>query len=538
MLKQIRRFLQKVLSWLPEESEKLTISNKDNLTQPLKSVELDLNINQDNDAQVIAKEISKTANLGMNNIDPPEQSSLSDAFYLSDEQMSAFHEMNNSNHNLFITGKAGTGKSVLLKYFRDHTSKNVVVLAPTGIAAMNVEGQTIHAFFELSSSVQIEDDFKNKYYKEQKEKLINRLDAIIIDEISMVRADTMDAIDLCLQIGRKQRGVPFGGCQIIAFGDLFQLPPVEPLSEDAKRYYRETYNTLFFFGAPAVKQAPFRIIELTQVFRQKDPVFVDLLNQIRVGEGILKAIERLNELCADSALKQDGVVVSPWKKQVKYINESNLNQLPGQEQQYHANAYGSFIKDGEIDASKMPADNVLRLKPGAKVMMLSNDKNKNWVNGTLAIVKEASQDNLTVIIKNKEYTVEKHIWEEYSYQYDSETGKIKKMISGAFEQYPVRLGYAITIHKSQGQTYDQVTVDYGNGTAFACGQTYVALSRCRSLDGLWLKTPLKFSDVKVNDEVVKWMKYHQRNTESSTESHRLETMHWSDEAYLIETGGR
>lgn len=532
MLQIIRKILQKLLAMLPEEAVQTEPLERDEVLQSDECIHDKSEIQSKSTPSAAGPNVETDRNLNNAELVQPEE-----GFILSDEQMSAFREMNHSNKNLFITGKAGTGKSVLLKYFREHTDKRIAVLAPTGIAAINVEGQTIHSFFELSPSIQTAEDFENKYYKDSNEKLMQCLDVIVIDEISMVRADVMDAIDLSLQIGRRKRGVPFGGCQIIAFGDLYQLPPVEPLDEDAKRYFQETYKTLFFFGAPAVRQNPFHIIELTQVFRQRDPVFIDVLNRIRTGEQTFSAVDQLNALCFGKSHQHDGIIVSPWKRQVKYINDTNLANLPGPVYQYQANAYGSFLKNGEIDAAKAPADCMLQLKPGAKVMMLNNDRNKHWVNGTFATVKQADQDKIVVEISGQDYNVETHIWEEYAYHYDATSGKIKKMMSGAFEQYPIRLGYAITIHKSQGQTYDKVAIDYGKGEAFACGQTYVALSRCRSLEGLWLKTPLKYGDIKVSDEVRQWMAYYLQNSKADNQQNANVSIynHWSDEAWAIET---
>lgn len=544
MLKLIRRILQKLLNALPEETESATVANDAIATQKAsyaqEEIKVELRENSASANRCLSEAPVKPITVQSPIAAPQEDdkraaSQKSEDVILSDEQMSAFREMNNSNQNLFITGKAGTGKSVLLRYFQEHTSKQIVVLAPTGIAAINVGGQTIHSFFELSPSIQTEEDFKDKHYKDSKEKIIQRLDAVVIDEISMVRADLMDAIDICLQIGKRKRGIPFGGCQIIAFGDLYQLPPVEPNAEDARRYYEETYRTLFFFGAPAVRRNPFKIIELTEVFRQKDPIFIDLLNQIRTGCGVSSSVEKLNGLCCGEQHKHDGIIVVPWKKTVQEINNRNLAKLPGDEFVFSANARGSFLKCGKIDEAKAPADPILTLKIGAKVMMLNNDRGKNWVNGTFATIEKVEQSEIVVSIKGEHHPVSPHVWEEYAYRYEPATGKIEKMVSGTYEQYPIRVAYAITIHKSQGQTYDQVTIDYGNGSAFACGQTYVALSRCRSLDGLWLKSPLKAVDIKVNDEAKQWIEVHKSEPITNKSSFADGIMHWSDEVYLHET---
>lgn len=428
---------------------------------------------------------------------------------LSEEQLLICQQLDALQDNFFVTGKAGTGKSLVLKYFRQTTRKNIVVLAPTGIAAINVKGQTIHSFFEIDPGIQFSEYSMKKNYKPEKERLIQELDAVVIDEISMVRADVMDSIDLCLQAARKKQGVPFGGCQIIVFGDLYQLPPVDGNNEEAKRYILDTYGTKYFFGAPGIRQKPCKILELTHVYRQSESSLIDLLNNIRVGKQTLSTIAQLNELCYNSGRAHNGVVITPWKARVKHINQISLSSLPGDICRYHANAFGSFVNNGKVDEQKVPTEYILQLKPGAKVMLLNNDRNKNWVNGTLAEVKEASENKLIVCINGQNYPVEKHIWEDYTYHYDPSTGKIDKKVSGIFEQYPVRLAYAITIHKAQGQTYDKVAIDYGNGTSFACGQTYVALSRCRSLDGLWFKSPLKYSDIKIDDEITRWLNFYQ-----------------------------
>ena len=440
---------------------------------------------------------------------PPQPTflpSTAEGFALSSEQARAFDILEAENRNIFITGEAGTGKSVLLRHFASHTHKRIALLAPTGLAALNIGGETLHRFFGLPATTQINLNPAEIRINEEKRRIIKALDALVIDEISMVRSDVMDAIDKYLRVGRGKLDQPFGGCQIIIFGDLYQLPPVPEKDTDANNYIYDTYGTLFFFGAPAVHEAPFRVISLRQIHRQQDDTFIRILNNIRINNTSFSELETLNQRCLNADALDAGIILTPHTKTARRINAQNLKSIVGKEYVYRAAVSGDFIgADGRISPGDAPAEVELRLKTGARVMLIRNDSSGHWVNGTFAEVGTISNDCIHVIINGIQYPVPTCTCEKYKYTYNVETKNIDRVICGRFTQYPVRLAYAITIHKSQGQSYDHVTIDYSNNErAFASGQTYVALSRCRSLAGLRLKVPLLARDIQTNNEVVDW----------------------------------
>lgn len=431
-----------------------------------------------------------------------------DNITLGTEQKRVYDLMNGTHENLFITGKAGTGKSVLLQYFVRHTSKQVAVVAPTGVAALNVGGQTIHSFFSMGFDIQDPDDFSqvsDMGYK--KREILNGLQVLVIDEVSMVSADIMDMIDAKLKYARNNQE-PFGGCQIIAFGDLYQLPPVVP-SGQATRYMEDRYTTTYFFGADEIRNHPFKIIELQHVFRQKDPVFIDILNQIRLGKTSKAVLEDINSCCVLPPEDEKYITLTGDNATANRINREKLDALPSKEFIYTGRV------TGDIKQSSMPTDLNLHLKVGAHVMMIKNDRTDNtsndkrkkarWVNGTLGVISQLTDNGIKVEINGVSHWVDKEVWEKYQYSYDASTKSLNKDVVATFSQYPIKLAYAITIHKSQGQTYDAVKVDLTKG-AFAAGQTYVALSRCRSMSSLYLTSALKQEDIKVSQEVVNYMK--------------------------------
>lgn len=439
--------------------------------------------------------------------DPVEEDDVSDlmtdgGFYLSNEQADAYYRLNDciDNDNYFITGKAGTGKSAVLNYFRNHTDKRIAVVAPTGIAAINVKGQTIHSFFGLKATVQ---DVENtvEVYRMRAEKMatLKNVDAIVIDEISMVRADVMDMIDAKLRYARRNNK-PFGGCQIIAFGDLYQLPPVVTDDEHVVNFLNDRYDTEFFFSAPAVKNYPFKRIELQKVHRQSNPTFINTLNNIRLGVDIENSIDVINSRCVPIDTDKNFITITPTRSAAEMINNTRLNILEGREYTY----YGDII--GEFKVEEAPTDLVLMLKEGAQVMMIKNDQSKRWVNGTLGVISKLTEEDIRVKIDGREYYVDKEDWEKIEYYYDTDTKELKQKVIGTFKQYPLKLSYAITIHKSQGQTFNEVCIDYSCGGAFAAGQTYVAISRCKSLEGLYLTTPISIADIKVDDKILNYMK--------------------------------
>ncbi len=424
---------------------------------------------------------------------------LNNNLELSNEQLSIFQALEESSDNFFITGKAGTGKSVLLRYFVEHTAKKVAITAPTGIAAVNVRGQTLHSFFGLDSAVQDVRDHDVIYsgLTENRKKALASFDTLVIDEISMVRVDIIDVIDRKMRVARE-KDIPFGGCQIIAFGDLFQLPPVVKEEEVAK-FLTKRYGTVFFFGAPACKEDNFLFFELTKVFRQNDSTFVNILNHIRTGESNWEDIQALNsrKVCPPS-LKRI-ITLTSRNDAAQQINDTKLNELQTKEVQYTGEI------DGVFEPDDMPTSLVLTLKEGAQVMMLKNDPGRQWFNGTLGKIASLSDSVIKVEIDGHIYPIDKDVWIKYKYEYDPEEQTISKQQVGVFRQYPIRLAYAITIHKSQGQTFDAAIIDYSEGSAFAPGQTYVALSRCRSLDSLYLTSLLSPDDIKVNQEIIDYL---------------------------------
>ncbi len=433
-----------------------------------------------------------------------------DNIIIDEEQEKAFEQLEYNDHNFFVTGKAGTGKSVLLQYFVRHTAKQAVIVAPTGIAAINVGGQTIHSFFGLAPEIQ---DTRDRSQVEdlsiKKKRMLQNLRVLVIDEISMVRADVMDMIDAKLQYARNS-DLPFGGCQLIVFGDLYQLPPVVTAGKEMA-FLEHQYETVFFFGAKAVANHPFRIIELQTIHRQKviekddtNAAFINILNSIRLGQCNEKLINYINQQCLVEPKDNRYITITGDNNTANAINLNKLSSLPGKEYEYVADFDKRIIKQ-----ASMPADPILKLKVGALVMMIKNDhmdrqQKPRWVNGTLAIVNTLTDNSIVVDIDGVSHNVEKETWEKCEYDYDSSTRKLEKKVVATFTQYPIKLAYAVTIHKSQGQTFDAVKVDLARG-AFAAGQTYVALSRCRSIESLYLASPLKLKDIWVNPDVVKYM---------------------------------
>ena len=415
---------------------------------------------------------------------------------LDTEQIAAFKRIETTNHNFFITGKAGTGKSVLLQYFMANSSKKVAVVAPTGIAAITIGGQTIHSFFGLKPCLQNTLNKQEIALNATTAKILSNIETLVIDEISMVRCDIMDMMDAKLRKAKNRPDVPFGGCQIVAFGDLYQLAPVMEKDDTVIEFLSDVYGSEFFFAAPGVKQNPFRIIELKTVHRQKDMDFIDILNGVRVGRNDSSILNKINTRNITPPPNARYITLTAKRSAADKVNIAKLNMLPTQEHTYHGNISGGFKAD------ETPRDMALRLKVGAQVMMINNDNQKRWSNGTLGVVFALAPDKIQVEIKGAKYWIEPEIWHKYHYKYFDAPPVIRKTIVGTFEQFPVKLAYAITIHKSQGRTFDSVKLDYSAGHAFSPGQTYVALSRCKSLDGLYLQERLVPSDIKVQKEIV------------------------------------
>ncbi len=418
---------------------------------------------------------------------------------LSDEQSAVVDLLESTKNCYFITGKAGTGKSTILKYFVSHTGKKVVALAPTGIAANIIGGRTIHSFFGLGLSIQDTTDSEavNRGINAD-QNLIEKLEVIIIDEVSMVRSDVMDMIDRKLRVARGN-DLPYGGIQMVLFGDLFQLAPVVKGQEGP--IIQNRYQTPFFFGAPSAKER-FTVCSLTQIYRQTDTSFIRMLNKIRVGIITQSELDELYQYCGNHSSKRvDDLFVVPTNERVNAINEEKLNLLKGKPYTYYA------VIEGDATEDDTPATYKITLKVGAIVMMLCNDINKNFVNGTLAKVVELTEDMIKVyIVGVGTVNVDPYTWTKYKYVYNAEEDKIVTKQTGSFTQFPLKLAYAITVHKSQGQTFDHVIIDFQKSGAFAPGQTYVALSRCRRLEDIHLTRPLQKQDIIVDHEAMDYLK--------------------------------
>ena len=428
------------------------------------------------------------------------------------EQAYAYKLLNETTDNLFLTGKAGTGKSTFLRHFSADTAKVHIVLAPTGLSAINVGGQTIHSFFKLPlRPILPEDkDLRERIHSftAAQKRLIKSLDLIIIDEVSMVRADIMDAIDLIL---RKIRGVsyaPFGGVQMLFVGDLYQLEPV--IKQEDKEVLKEFYSGFFFFDARVFKDRPLIPVELTKVYRQTDRDFIALLDRVRIGAVTDKDLVALNQQVKStpeselSSSQSDhiNVILTTRNDRARAINTQFLEQLPGEERQFEGTITGDFPE------KLLPTEQILSLKPGAQVIFIVNDPTmeRRWVNGSLGVVEHLSEDEVRITLEDGEIVaLEPYIWQNVRYTFDSSQYRVKEEVLGQYMHFPIRLAWAITVHKSQGLTFDNVHIDLSGGT-FAAGQTYVALSRCRTLEGITLQKNVIKYDLKVNPQVVAFYK--------------------------------
>ena len=388
--------------------------------------------------------------------------------------------------HLFVTGKAGTGKSTLLRSLRDAEDATSVVLAPTGLAAVQVGGQTIHSFFGLPPRLVKPEDIKVS----RKLGIMRKLKTIVIDEVSIVRSDLMEGIDRCLRLSRKRPHDPFGGVRMVLFGDPHQLPPVVQ-EGDMRSYLDDKFGGPFFFDSPGFKDSDARLIELTTVFRQTGGPFLEALNGLRDGNPSLATMELLNsrvQVLADIPERDKYVILTPTNAVAMELNQHFLARLPGKDWIAEAEITGTYA-DGAH-----PTESSLLLKEGAKVIMLRNDADRRWVNGTLAKVSALKGDRVWVEIDGETHEVEPATWEAIRYDYDVKLDKIVEQVAGTFKQLPLRLAWALTIHKAQGLTLDRVYIDMRRG-AFAHGQAYVALSRCRTLEGLAMARGLTRRDV-------------------------------------------
>lgn len=409
--------------------------------------------------------------------------------------------LENTNQSVFITGKAGTGKSTLLRHFRKHSKKRIVVVAHTGVAAVNVQGQTLFSFFGFRPPLK-EKAVKRRVLEDTE--IYKNIDTLIIDEISMVRADVLDCVDTFLRKNGPHPKTPFGGVQVVLVGDLFQMPPIVDNGEE--EMFRDYYRSKFFFDSRSYNSIPFRNFVLKKVYRQADSHFVEILDAIREGKCTTEQVHEINKQHIPITSQYDTHVCLTTRKISRdLLNSKKLSELREK----------LFVSEGEITGiypeKELPTNKELQLKKGARVMMLNNDKDKRWINGDIATIKDISyeeQVGLTVKIElsngNIE-TVPQYSWEKIKYFYNKQEKMLDTETIGTFTQFPMCLAWAITVHKGQGQTLEKVIVDFGSGT-WEHGQAYVALSRCTSLEGMILKVPLAMRHIITNDRVVEFMK--------------------------------
>lgn len=424
------------------------------------------------------------------------------------EFQDAWDVLQHTHRSIFLTGKAGTGKSTFLKYIRDNTKKKTVVLAPTGIAAVNVGGQTMHSFFKIPFKPMVPDDpdyanparmRKMLRYTKEKVKLIRELELIIIDEISMVRADIIDFVDRVLRVYSGNMREPFGGKQLLLVGDIFQLEPV--VTHDTRDILRRYYKNFFFFNALAFAQINLVSIELRKIYRQSDSNFIALLDRVRINRATPADMARLNQRCNpdyQEVNNEFSITLATRRDTVDSINDEHMKALKTPEFVYE----GAI--EGDFPDNSLPTALNLALKEGAQVIFIRNDKKGRWCNGTIGKVTRLRENSVYVALEDgNEMLVEWEVWENMQYTYNEKEKKVEEKVLGSFSQIPIKPAWALTVHRSQGLTFNRVVIDFAGG-AFTGGQTYVALSRCTSIEGITLLKPLNERDIIVNPAVVEF----------------------------------
>ena len=452
-------------------------------------------------------------------ITPPSKNFFLDAENLeldreNQEFNNALSLVNETNQNIFLTGKAGTGKTTFLKYITEKTIKNFIILAPTGVAAINSGGTTINSFFQIDFSVYVPNDkrlstekekdgsrplFKNFKYKKSKKEIIKNLDILIIDEISMVRCDIIDVIDKILKAYRNN-AKPFGGIQVMLIGDVFQLPPI--LVGEKKNILNQFYNSGFFFESRIIQNTKLIHIELKKIYRQTDNEFIEMLNRIRIGQTTQNDINKLNSRYNPNFKEDEYINLCTHNAIVEEINLNKLDNLPEKSFFYKSKISGSFPENN------FSTEKTLELKVGAQIMFIKNNTSKGFYNGKIALISKLEDNRVWVILKDTEVELELEEWNNIRYTYNKERKTVEQEIIGTFNQFPIRLAWAITVHKSQGKTFKKVYADLGD--SFAPGQVYVALSRCTSFNQLFLKTKINSDVIKVDRSALAFSK--QENT--------------------------
>lgn len=421
------------------------------------------------------------------------------------DEMHRVIDLINQKKNLFITGKAGSGKSTLLTYLRSTVfPEETIFCAFTGVAALNIGGETIHKFFGFLPNITIQ-KVKSEDYHPKNQKVMKILKVLVIDEVSMVRADLMDLVDAALRRFGPKPSKPFGGVQIVMFGDLYQLPPI--ITGEEREFFDENYQSEFFFNANCWSKSTFETIELTKVYRQKDAELISILNDIRINEVSQSQIDRINELVDPNFVPTDDdfyITLTSTKALSARINKEKLVALPNKTFSTPASIMGQFSE------KIFPTERFLEFKVGAQVMLINNDPGQRWANGTLARVTDINVneksyvENVTLRLSgsNTEHVVDRHVWDVLKPRYLN--GRLDYEVIGSFKQFPFRLAWSVTVHKGQGKTFDKVILDFSHA-AFAAGQMYVALSRCTTMEGMKLRTPITLDQVISSPKVTQFL---------------------------------